>query len=132
MIGLDTNVLVRHLIQDEPRQSRLASTFIKNRCSREEPGFINRVVLCELVWVLESSYGYERSQIAVTLEKILQTHQFQVEDPQAAWTALRLYAERNADFADSYIGETNIAAGCAKTLTFGKRAAKLPLFELVE
>ena len=84
MIGLDTNVLVRHLIQDEPRQSRVASACIENQCSREEPGFINRVVLCELVWVLESAYGFERARIAPVLESILQTAQFRVEDPQPA------------------------------------------------
>lgn len=57
MIGIDTNVLVRHLVQDDPAQSRAASQVITERCTRDEPGFINRIVLCELVWVLESASG---------------------------------------------------------------------------
>ena len=55
MNGLDTNILVRHLVQDDPVQSKKASQFILTTCTREVPGVINRIVLCELVWVLESA-----------------------------------------------------------------------------
>ena len=79
MIGLDTNVLVRHLVQDDPAQSHAATQVITKRCTRDEPGFINRIVLCELVWVLESAYGYSKDTIVVVLDKILRTSQLKIE-----------------------------------------------------
>ena len=63
MIGIDTNVLVRHLVQDDLRQSREATRVITKQRTRDDPGFINRIVLCELVWVLESAYGYPKDTI---------------------------------------------------------------------
>lgn len=124
MKGLDTNVLIRHLIQDNPAQAKLATRFITSECSREEPGFINRIVLCETVWVLESAYGYSREEIGAVLERVIRTHQFRIEDVQAAWTALRLYRAGKADFADCLLGETNRIAGCAETVTLDKKAAQ--------
>ncbi len=124
MKGLDTNVLMRHLTQDDIAQARLASRFIAAECTREEPCFINRVVLCEMVWVLESAYEYSRESISEALERVLRTHQFSVEDMGAAWSALRRYRSGVADFADCLIGETNREAGCAETITLDKKAAR--------
>ncbi len=124
MKGLDTNVLIRHLVQDDAAQAKRAGRFIAAECSREDPCFINRIVLCETVWVLESAYGYAREDIAGVLERIIRTHQFRIENVQAAWTALRMYRSGGADFADCLLGETNLAAGCSETVTLDKKAAK--------
>ncbi|MEW6544329.1 MAG: type II toxin-antitoxin system VapC family toxin [Nitrospirota bacterium] len=131
MIGLDTNVLVRYLVQDDPGQSRKASQFITRGCTRESPGFINRIVLCELVWVLETAYGYSKETIAGVLEKVLRTSQFEVEDVQAAWTAFRLYQKGKADFADCLIGILNRRHGCDRTITFDRLAGELDAFEML-
>lgn len=129
MIGLDTNVLVRYLVQDDPVQSRKASQLITRECTREEPGFINRIVLCELVWVLESAYGYSKDTIAGVVEKVLRTTQFQIEDVQAAWTAFRLYQKGKADFADCLLSAVNRNHGCKRTVTLDQRAGKLEGFD---
>ncbi|MBM4123022.1 MAG: type II toxin-antitoxin system VapC family toxin [Nitrospira sp.] len=131
MIGLDTNVLVRYLVQDDPGQSRRASQLISRECTREAPGFINRIVLCELVWVLETAYGYSKEAIAGVLEKVLRTSQFQIEDVQAAWTAFRLYRKGRADFADCLLGTVNHHQGCDRTVTFDQQAGKLEGFDLL-
>ena len=131
MIGLDTNVLVRHLVQDEPSQSRKATQVITRQCTRDDPGFINRVVLCELVWVLESAYGYSKDAIVPVLEKVLRTSQLKIEDVQAAWTAFRLYQKGKADFADCLLGATNRIGGCEWTVTFDQPASKLEGFQLL-
>jgi len=123
VIGLDTNVLIRHLVQDEAAQALLAGRFIAE-CSREDPGFINRIVLCETVWVLESAYGYSREDIAGVLERVIRTQQFQIENLQSAWTALRMYRSGGADFADCLLGQTNLEAGCSETVTLDTKAAK--------
>ncbi len=131
MNGLDTNILVRYLIQDDEAQAKTANLYIKKHCTDDSPAFINRIVLCELVWVLESAYKYEKKQIFMVLEKILQTSQFVVEDSGSAWHALADYKKTNVDFSDSLIGAVNKLAGCKKTATFDKQAGKLPDFEFI-
>jgi predicted nucleic-acid-binding protein len=132
MIGIDTNVLVRHLVQDDPRQSRAATRVITQDCTREAPGFINRIVLCELVWVLESAYGYSKETIVNVLDKLLRTSQLMIEDAQSVWTAFRLYQRGKADFADCLLGATNRLTGCESTVTFDQAASKLDGFQLLE
>ena len=91
MIGLDTNVLVRYLVQDDPGQSRKATQVIAKRCTRDDPGFVNRIVLCELVWVLESAYGYSKDTIVAVLEKLLRTSQLKISNcsnPHYSWALL--------------------------------------------
>ncbi|OGW47808.1 MAG: hypothetical protein A2V62_05740 [Nitrospirae bacterium RBG_19FT_COMBO_58_9] len=131
MIGLDTNVLVRYLVQDDSGQSRKATQVIAKRCTRDDPGFVNRIVLCELVWVLESAYGYSKDTIVAVLEKLLRTSQMKIEDTQPAWTDFRLYQKGNADFADCLLGTTNRLDGCNETVTFDRAASKLEHFQLL-
>ena len=131
MIGIDTNVLVRHLVQDDPRQSRVATQVITKQCTRESPGFVNRIVLCELVWVLESAYGYSKETIVNVLDKLLRTSQLKIEDPQSAWTSFRMYQKGKADFSDCLLGTTNRLGGCESTVTFDQTASKLDGFQLL-
>lgn len=131
MIGIDTNVLVRHLVQDDPRQSRVATQVITKACTREVPGYINRIVLCELVWVLESAYGYSKDDIVNVLDKLLRTSQLKIEDAQATWTAFRMYQKGKADFSDCLLGSTNRSSGCDSTVTLDQAASKLEGFRLL-
>ena len=132
MIGLDTNVLVRFLTRDDEAQARLAGDLIRSRCSVEHPGFISRVVQCELVWVLESAYDYSREQIASTLDRIFRTRQFLIEDAPVAMLALRAYRQDGVDYADALIGFGNRRTGCDETATFDRRAAKLAVFQRLD
>ena len=123
MTGIDTNVLVRYLVQDDPEQGRRAARFIANECTTEEPGLINRIVMCELVWVLESAYRYPRNAVALALERILRTAQLRIEDHQEAWSSLREYQE-GADFADAFIAAVNRRLGFESTVTFDRSAGR--------
>ncbi len=125
MKGVDTNILVRYILQDDPRQSQLATDFIENECSVEAPVFINGIVLCELVWVLESAYEYPKKSIANVIEKILRIRQFHIHEPEIAWKALHGYSSSGgADFSDHYIANLNMQYGCDYTVTFDKKAAR--------
>lgn len=132
MIGVDTNVLVRFLTQDDPEQALLASRFLENHCSRHNPGLINRIVLCELVWVLETAYDYPRTTVADVLERLFRTAQLVLEEPENTWSALRAYREGKADFADCLLGLINRSAGCEITVTLDRKAARLPYFTLLD
>jgi predicted nucleic-acid-binding protein len=108
---------------DKRAQARKAARFITNECSPENPGLINRIVLCELVWVLETAYWYSRGKVAFALEKILRTRQFTVEDHQEAWLSFREYQD-GGDFANSFIAAVNRRLGCDRTVTFDRKASR--------
>ena len=91
MIGLDTNVLVRYIVQDEPAQAARAEALIEAQCSADSPARVDAIVLCELVWVLESAYGCSRKVVSEVLRTILGSAELAVETPQLAWAALRAY-----------------------------------------
>lgn len=123
MIGLDTNVVVRFLAQDDPIQSPIATRTMA-RLTREQPGFIGAVVLAELTWVLSRAYKRPREEIARAVEGLLQSTQIVVENAPAAYRALaRFEASATAEFADALIAETAALAGARETVTFDQRAA---------
>lgn len=128
MIGLDTNVLVRFLTLDDPRQAPRATQIIEHELSEDEPGFVSTVVLAELSWVLESRYGRGRAAIAEVMEGLLRLDCLRFEHPRAVASAVAAAAETNADFADALIGAIAAEAGCERTLTFDRRALRLPGF----
>jgi len=131
MVGIDTNVLVRHIVQDDQKQAALAQELIEERCSPVDQARLPLVVLCELVWVLGSAYGYSRKQIALALRQVLVTDCFEVERRDLAWAALQDYAAGGADYADRIIARLNCAHGADRTFTFDKKAARGEGFTLL-
>lgn len=124
MIGLDTNILVRYLTQDDPAQAKLANRLVEETLTAEQPGFVSTTALVELVWVLESGYRCDRAQICDILERILRAKPLSVERADVAWQAARLFAGSRADFADCMIERAGHANSCEYTLTFDRLAAK--------
>lgn len=123
MIGLDTNVLVRYLAQDDRRQAAKALHLIERECSEARPGFVSAIVLAELVWVLESCYGSNKTDIVAVLQRILRAKQLIVHDAETTWKAVRLYDTSKADFADCLIECIGGKHECEYTATFDKAAA---------
>ncbi len=132
MQGLDTNVLIRYLTKDDRQQSEKASTTIKRIVASGGSCFINHIVLCELVWVLESAYGYPKKEIADVIEKILMTRQFEIESKDIIRQAPHGYRNGSGDIADYLIGRINHAEGCDITLTFDRMLKNNPLFRVLE
>lgn len=122
MTGLDTNVLVRYIAQDDKSQSARATALIEKECSAATPGYVGLVVLAEVVWVSESCYGALRKDVAEIVRRILSIRQLVVQDAEIAWKALRLFETSRADFADCLIERTAFTAGCERTMTFDKKA----------
>lgn len=123
MIGLDTNVLVRYIMQDDAKQSALATRLVES-LSVESPGFIALVSVVELAWVLSSAYGLDRAQLIEAFETLLRTKEIIVDRAETVWKALRIFRSANADFADCLIERSASAAGCERTMTFDRAAAK--------
>lgn len=124
MIGLDTNVVVRFLAQDDPQQSAIATRVFAGLTSAE-PGFISSVVLAETTWVLARRYGASRAEIDEIVERLLRATELIVEHPEAAYRALALFRSgRTLQFADAHIAATAALAGASETVTFDRRAAQ--------
>ena len=130
MIGLDTNVLVRYLTQDDPTQSLKAAEIIERRLTDKNPGYISVVVVVETVWVLDRAYRRRADEIAAAIERILLTDAFSVENEQEVFTAMIALKEGHGSFADALIAELSAKAGCSFTLTFDHKALRLPGFKL--
>lgn len=128
MIGLDTNVVIRYLMQDDKKQFARAEQLISSAIKHKTMLHITLVVLCEVVWVLNYHYDLTRGDINKFLDTLLHAEQIEVEDRQAALSAFHEYQSSNADFADCLIGLTNQSLGCTTTYTFDKKVAKLPFF----
>jgi len=130
MIGLDTNILVRYLTQDDPVQSLRAAEIIEQRLTEENPGFVSVVAMVETVWVLDRAYNFAAHEIAAAVERMLQTDVLLVENEQEVFTAMIALKEGQGSFADALIAALGIRASCSCTLTFDHKAARLSGFEL--
>ena len=124
MIGLDSNVLVRYLAQDDPVQSARATRLIERRLSEKEPGFISVIVLVELWWVLKRLYRATDAELRQTVQDLLDTRQFVLEQRGAVIQAVKRL-DAAGDIADSLIVESARAAGCERLVTFDKDAARV-------
>jgi len=131
MRGLDTNVLVRFLVRDDLRQAELASSYIRKVTSDGGSCFINLIVFCELVWVLESAYGYSKQEIANVLEKMLTIRQFEIETKDIVRQAVHDYRRGSGDIADYLIGRVNQSQGCDQTVTFDRSLKRSPFFDVI-
>jgi predicted nucleic-acid-binding protein len=131
MIGLDTNVLVRYFVKDDPEQTRRAVGMI-HALTPTEPGFVGLAVLVELIWVITRRYRMKRDAISRTLAILLASREIIVEQSDTVRAALQFYRSGNAGFADCLIACSARAAGCSRTVTFDRRAARDAGMKLIE
>ncbi len=125
MIALDTNVLVRFLVQDDAEQARLANT-VMDQLTDAVPGFVGREVLVELVWVLERAYGYGRADIAAALDGLLSATELVIEAADEVGVAVDRYRNDGFGFSDLMIAAAARRADAAELVTFDRKAARLP------
>jgi predicted nucleic-acid-binding protein len=129
MIGLDTNVVVRYLTQDDPVQSRRATQIFDHQLTALDPGFLSVVTMVETVWVLGRGYGFVGQEIAAAVELLLQTDVLVIEHEQEVFFAAAALKSGSGSFADALIASLGAKAGCKHTLTFDQKALRLPGFE---
>lgn len=132
MIGLDTNIVVRYLAQDDKGQSAAATRLLERELTAEAPGFVSLVALAETVWVMTSLYHADRTAVARAVEGLLSAAQLRLQDAEAVWLALQDYRNSTADFSDALIATFARSAGCERTLTFDRAAARHPGFALLK
>ena len=126
VIGLDTNVVVRYLTHDDPAQTAAAIRTISS-LSPDAPGFLSLIVTVELVWVLESCYALDRSEVLRVLENLLRSKELILERAEVIAQAVIAFRSGTSDFADCLIERSGHAAGCEYTVTFDRKAAAAAL-----
>ena len=125
MIGLDTNVVIRYLTQDDAKQAAKANKLIEDQLSLQSPGFITAITMVEIVWVLESCYKQNRDDISKVLYSLLTTKQLVIESADKVYLALRRYGNASADFSDALIAVVAEQEGCDRVVTFDKQAVNV-------
>jgi len=131
MIGLDTNILVRYLTQDDPLQSAKASEILERRLTLRNPGYVSVIAMVETVWVLDRAYGLTAQEIAAAVERMLQVEVLVIESEQEVFSAMVALKQGHGSFADALIAGLGTRAGCTRTLTFDRKATRLAGFQLV-
>jgi predicted nucleic-acid-binding protein len=130
MVGLDTNVLVRYLAQDDVIQGRQATQIIERQLTEQSPGFISLVTMVETAWVLNRVYRLSNQEVAAAIERILQADTLLVQNEQEVFTAMIALKTGVGAFSDALIGALGEWAGCTATLTFDRKAKRLKQFQL--
>jgi predicted nucleic-acid-binding protein len=131
MIGLDTNILVRYLTRDDAGQFRQAAQILERDLTTDNPGFVSLVTVAELVWVLDSIYNFTNEQVTSAVYRMLRVPTLQIQNAREVFLAADALQTTSASFEDALIGAVGAWAGCTTTLTFDKKAARLPSFRLV-
>jgi predicted nucleic-acid-binding protein len=128
MLGIDTNVLVRFLVRDDPAQFERARRLIKRELGSGEAVLISLLVLLETEWVLRSRYRVTKTEIVAALSALLDAVELQFEDEPSVEEAVFTWKDSGAEFADCLINARHRALGCRATATFDARASKLTGF----
>jgi predicted nucleic-acid-binding protein len=124
MIGLDSNALLRYLVDDDPMQSPKATAIVERRLTKEDSGFVSLVCVLEIAWVLGSLYKRTRSEIADHIEMILAADTLEVQNEQEVYQAVIALRSGSGTFEDALIGALGSWRGCSATLTFDQNAAR--------
>jgi predicted nucleic-acid-binding protein len=127
VIALDTNILLRYVLQDDEQQSPVATALIEEQLSADAPGFVSLVVVCELVWALRRSYGLPKERIAEFMRAVVNSVQIAAEHRHVILTALGA----RGDLADAIIHALGAHHGCTHTLTFDRKFARIDGVELL-
>jgi len=131
VIGLDTNVLVRYLTQDDAAQARRVDALINAAADDETRLYVDDIVLCELVWVLRAAYRLSKPTIIDALDKLISTSAFSFDDRELLRATLSDFNAGSGDFADYLIGRRNLRAGCEQTMTLDRQLKAHPAFSVV-
>ena len=131
MIAVDTNVLVRYLVRDDPEQAEAARALLQS-ATAVRPAYVCREVVVELIWVLERAYGYSRERVATILEELVATEGLVVEEGDDMARAALRYRSAAAGFSDLMVLSAARRAAALPLYTFDRKAARLEAVELLK
>jgi predicted nucleic-acid-binding protein len=128
VIGLDTNVLVRFLVEDDDEQTLKATQLIEGAVRAGIPLYVSAVVLCEVIWVLARIYRLTKDELVEIVRSLVQTPELEIEGRDGVRRALEAFVSGKGDFSDYLIREMALGAGCDRIATFDKALLAEPSF----
>ena len=128
MNAIDTNVLVRFLVQDDELQTQVVNTLLADAETKKQTFFVSCAVVLELMWVLKSAYEIPRAVILDSLNELLALSVLEFQNQPAIRDFVISAQGNNFDLSDLLIGQVGLYSGCETTLTFDRKAAKSPQF----
>lgn len=131
MIAVDTNVLVRSIVEDDPRQAQLARDLLRSTVAAGEACFLSDPVLCELEWLLSRKYGVPRSEVLASVQLLFEQPTFAFEDRAAVAEAIERFQGSSLSLADCLIAARARARQVRTTYTFDRALARQPGFTLL-
>jgi predicted nucleic-acid-binding protein len=131
MRGVDTNVLVRYIANDDLKQGEAVEQLFQHCRTERETLFVPVIVICELIWVLERTYGQSKSQIIAVLENLLDLDILVFEQDSVIRQSLDQYRHGKASFPDYVLGEISRQAGCNDTISFDRALRGAPGFTIL-
>lgn len=132
MTALDTNILVRFLVQDDEKQARQVHSRLRKAEKNKEQLFVPLAVILETIWVLDRAYSFQRLEILNSIEVLTQMPIFDFEADDVLENLIEQGKETNTDLSDLLIALSAESHGAETTLTFDKKAAKHSLFQLLK
>lgn len=118
MISLDTNILVRLLVEDDEAQAAKARALLRRSIEADEPCLVTVIVLCELQWVLKRLYRVPREDLASAVENLLVDDRYLIEESTTVGAAVNRFRNGKGDMADYLIGLKSHSLGAEETMTF--------------
>ena len=131
MIALDTNVLVRFLVQDDKQQAKAVLTHFAKQEKNKQSFFVTQLVVLELIWVLEAVYEVSREDILHSLSELLLMPVLTFEAQSTLRSFISSATKSKFDLPDLLIAHSAIEQGCDTTYTFDKKASKFEFFERI-
>ncbi|MFB7842835.1 PIN domain-containing protein [Microbacterium sp. NPDC056052] len=130
MTGIDTNVILRAALDDDPVQSRLAQELLET-LTRAAPGFVTMVTLAEVFWIVRRREGFSKDTALALIRGLVESDVLEFDDGEEVVRALEAAGD-GADFADALIDSTMAQFGVTETVTFDRRAAQRLGWRLLE
>ena len=126
MIGLDTNILLRLWLNDEPAQNRRIDALLAEHGSMPGSLLVSDVVLAEAMWTLRSTYAQGKAAQLLAVRSLLEEAAFAFEDREAVLLAVSMFEDGSCGFADCLVAAKHARLDCDFTATFDRRMRKLP------
>jgi predicted nucleic-acid-binding protein len=126
--GIDSSVLLRYILEDDPLCSKVATHFIDEHCTAKDPAYVNVVVLVEVIWSLRRQRGYRKETVVAVIRDMLESQSLVIEKEEIIAEALRKYEADSAGFSDCLIACLNDHAQAKPTFSFDKDAIKRGIF----
>ena len=128
MIAIDTNVLLRYLVEDDEEQAKLARRILEEDMTPERPGLVTLVAVLELDWVMRAQYDFKAKTVAEVISGLMASPNLVFERANVVQAALAFV---HGDLADNILHLTGSAEGCSHTVTFDRKFSRLPGVELL-